>query len=347
MIKRRKTRSVKIGDVGVGGQNPISIQSMTKTHTKDVTATVKEIKRLEKEGCEIIRVAVPDKASAEAIGKIKSRIKIPLICDIHFNYRLALASIEHGADAIRLNPGNINRKEHIEAVVKKAKKEKISIRVGVNSGSLNGPGNPILSIAHRMVQSALNYVKILEDLDFYDTIVSLKASDVPTTIGAYRWMASHCDYPFHLGVTATGLPGAGLVKSAVGIGSLLNGGIGDTIRVSLTAGPVEEVRAAKLILGSLELRRFGPEIISCPTCGRCEVDLVKIAKEVEKKMHSRMPLKVAIMGCVVNGPGEARDADIGIACGRRSGMLFRQGKKVRKVKESKIVAELLKEIKKL
>lgn len=359
MIERRKTREVKVGDVSVGGMTPVSIQSMTKTDTKDIDDTVAQAKRLKKEGCEIIRVAVPNYSSARAIREIKEGVKVPLVADIHFNYKLAIVAMENGADAIRLNPGNISRVDQIQEVVEKAKEYSISIRVGVNSGSLPAP-NPQRSTAQRMVQGAQDYIKILERLGFYDIIVSLKASDVLTTIEAYRLMAKSCDYPFHLGVTATGLPHSGAVKSAVGVGSLLAEGIGDTIRVSLTGDPLEEVRVAKEILSSLGLRSFGPEIISCPTCGRCEIDLVKIVKEVEKKLsqptvHSpqatgkmkdyRQPLKVAIMGCVVNGPGEAKDADIGIAGGKDLGVIFKKGKRVRKVKEKYLVDELLREIK--
>jgi len=364
MIQRRRCRQVKVGNVAVGGRAPISIQSMAKTDTSKVQTTVSEIGRLESAGCEIVRVAVPDYDSAKAIGKIKEAIRIPLVADIHFNYRLALAAIANGADAVRLNPGNIKKGKEVEEVARCAKEHDIPIRVGVNSGSLNvswvrGHGlraktnhDTPTTLPELMVQSALDYIKIFEGMDFYDIIISLKASDVLTTIEAYRLMAKRCDYPFHLGVTATGLPHSGLVKSAIGVGSLLVEGIGDTIRVSLTGDPVEEVKVAREILGSLGLRRFGPEVISCPGCGRCEIDLVKLVKEVERRLnspqssvHSTQPLKVAVMGCVVNGPGEAKDADVGIAGGRGVGIIFRSGKKIRKVKEKNLVDELLSELK--
>jgi (E)-4-hydroxy-3-methylbut-2-enyl-diphosphate synthase len=361
-MKRRKTREVQIGSLKIGGSQPISVQSMAKTDTKDIARTVRQIKRLKSIGCEIVRVAVKDMPAAEAIGKIKKKINnIPLIADIHFHYRLALKVIAEGVNGIRLNPGNINKREEIEEIVKEAKKAHIPIRVGVNSGSLYSPQSAVHSPQRRqingerstadiMVNSALEYIKILEDLDFHDIIISLKASSTVATVEAYRRMAKLCDYPFHLGITATGPKERGKIKSAIVLGTLLLEGIGDTIRVSLTAPPEEEVRVGLEILTSLGLRSFGPEIISCPTCGRCEVDLVRIVRELEQKLStcyflvSTPPVKLAIMGCVVNGPGEAKDADVGIACGRGGGVLFRRGKIVSKIKEKDIVNTLLKEV---
>ncbi len=368
-MKRRKTRQISIGKVKVGGGAPVSVQSMTKTDTRDIKATVKQIRELEKEGCEIIRIAIPDREAAETIPAIKKRIKIPLIADIHFDYRLALEAMENGADGIRINPGNIKNKEKIIQIIRKAKEKRVPIRVGVNSGSLDrkrykGP------LARAMVRSASDSVKIFEKERFYDIIVSLKASDVLTTIEAYRLMAKRCNYPFHLGITATGLPPSGIIKSALGIGSLLLEGIGDTIRVSLTGPPQEEVRIGYEILRTLGLRK-GMEILACPTCGRCEIDLIKIVQQVEeqlsrlqaashkpqaKELKSLKPeagslrlttLKVAIMGCVVNGPGEAREADIGIAGGEKVGVIFRKGRVIKRVREKDLVRALLRETKKL
>ncbi len=363
MIIRRKTRQIKVGGVKIGNNAPISIQSMTKTDTRDVLATVAQIRRLETIGCDIIRVAVPDMTAARAIKKIKQKIKIPLVADIHFHYDLAIEAIKSGADKIRLNPGNIKRKEDIEPVVKLAKKQRIPIRIGVNSGSLPavaGRGRTSTPQGFIMTQVAVSYIKIFESLDFHDIIISLKASDCLTTIEAHRKMSRVCDYPFHLGVTEAGSTGRGIIKSSVGIGTLLAEGIGDTIRVSLTADPEEEVIAAKEILRSLGLRKGGIDIVSCPTCGRCEVDLVRIVREFEDKVQtmnhpsgpsrsSRGPrddrhLKVAVMGCVVNGPGEAKEADIGIAAGKGCGILFKKGKIAKKIKERDFVKTLLREI---
>ncbi len=341
MIQRRKTRQISVGDVKIGGGAPISVQSMTKTDTRDVDATVKQIKSLEAAGCEIVRIAVLDTEAARAIKAIKKKINCPLVADIHFQYKLAIEAINAGADKIRLNPGNIKKKEDIAQVLKLAKKKRIPIRIGLNSGSTAG---------RSMVKIALDYIKLFEQMDFRDIIVSLKASDVLTTIDAYREMAELCDYPFHLGVTAAGPSERGIVKSSVGIGTLLAGGIGDTIRVSLTGDPCEEVRVAKEILTSLNLRKGGIDIISCPTCGRCEVDLVKVVEKLEDKLSaissqlSAKQIKVAIMGCVVNGPGEAKEADIGIAAGKHCGILFKKGKIVRKIKESDFVKVLLDEM---
>jgi len=357
MIIRRKTRQIKVGNVKIGGDAPVSVQSMTKTDTRDVASTVKQIKRLEKAGCDIIRVAVPDIGAARAIRGIKKSINIPLVADIHFHYQLAIEAINSGADKIRLNPGNIKNRKDIEQVVKLAKKKNIPIRIGINSGSVPLPSPHPLPKGERervrgMTKAALNYIKFFEDMDFYDIIISLKASDVITTIGACREMAGLCDYPFHLGVTAAGPYKCGIVKSSVAIGALLAEGIGDTIRVSLTGDPEEEVIAAKDILASLELKKGGIDIISCPTCGRCEVDLVKIVRSLENAVRTTQyavrgnrGLKVAVMGCVVNGPGEAKEADIGIAAGKRSGMLIKKGKMIKKVREKDFVKVLLDEIK--
>ncbi len=343
---RRKTRQIKIGNVKVGGGAPVSVQSMTKTDTKDVKATVEQIKRLQNLGCQIIRVAIKDSLSAQAIGKIKSKIKIPLVADIHFDYKHALESANSGCDAVRLNPGNIKKKEHVLKVIEVCKGRKIPIRIGLNSGSA-GAG---VSTAGGLVNLAKNYLKIFEREKFHDIIISLKASDVNTTIEAYRKMARFCNYPFHLGVTATGTGYGGIVKSAVGIGALLAEGIGDTIRVSLTANPEEEVKIAKYILQSLGLRRFYLDVISCPTCGRCQVDLIKIVDNFNKRLTTynlklktaQSSKKIALMGCEVNGPGEAKDADIGIAFGKNSGILFRKGRITKKIKAKNAVKEIIK-----
>lgn len=338
MILRRKTRQIKVGNVRIGGNAPVSIQSMTKVRTSDVKRVVAQIKELEGCGCEIIRVAIKDLDDARAVRDIKRKVNLPIVCDIHFNYRLALESIESGADKIRLNPGNIRKKEEIAQVVKAAKKARIPIRIGVNSGSFEGS---------RLVDGVVKYIKIFEDMDFRDIIISLKASDVTATVEAYKKMAAISDYPLHLGVTAAGPYDSGIVKSAIGIGALLLDGIGDTIRVSLTADPVEEVMAAKRILAAVGLKRFGPEIISCPTCGRCQVDLARIVKEFERAIHNtqctirKRPFSIAIMGCEVNGPGEAKEADIGIAFGKDSGMIFKNGKILKKVPAKDVVKELL------
>ncbi len=341
MIERKKTRQIKVGGVRIGGSADVSIQSMTKVDTSDVKATVEQIKELGRAGCEIVRVAVKDLDQARAVGKIKKKIKIPIVCDIHFNYRLALEAIKNGADKIRLNPGNIRNRDEIIQVLRAAKKAKIPIRVGLNSGS----------ISTDMVQAALGYIKLFEQNDFHDIIISLKASNVAATVDAYRSMSKLCDYPLHLGVTASGSYDQGAVKSAIGIGALLLDGIGDTIRVSLTADPVREVIAAKRILSSLNLRHFGPEVISCPTCGRCQVDLGGIVKDVERKLAAGnrqpatiRPFKIAIMGCEVNGPGEAKEADIGIAFGKASGIIFKKGRIVKKVAVKDAVMELLKQL---
>lgn len=333
---RRKTRKVKVGNLSIGGGSPVTIQSMTKTDTRDVPATVKQILSLEKIGCEIIRVAVLNSEAASCLGEIKKKIKIPLVADIHFNYRLALESIKQGVDKIRINPGNIGDSGHIRQVIKAAKDRGIPIRIGVNSGS---------TPPRSMVESALSEISLFEKEKFYDIVISIKGSDVPMTIEAYQMLSEKCDYPLHLGITAAGPFYPGLVKSSIGIGLLLLQGIGDTIRVSLTASPKEEVLLGYKILESVGLRKTGPEIISCPTCGRCEVDLIKLTKRVENAVKKiKKPIKVAVMGCAVNGPGEAREADIGIAAGKECGILFRKGKIIRKIREEDLFPALIKEI---
>lgn len=346
-INRRKTRQISVGDVKIGGNAPISVQSMTNTDTADIDATVSQIKRLEEAGCEIIRVAAPDKAAAEALGKIKKQIKIPLIADIHFDYRLALKAIEHGVDGLRINPGNIGDKKKIEAVVSACKERRIPIRIGVNAGSLEKDllkkyGHPA---PDAMVESALRHIKILEELDFYNIKVSLKASSVVNTIEAYRLISKKVDYPLHIGISEAGPLFSGTIKSAVGLGILLSEGIGDTIRISLTADPVKEVEAAYEILKSLGLRKRGINIISCPTCGRLEIDVIRLASEVEQRLsHIKKPLDVSVLGCVVNGIGEGKEADIGIAGGRGIGIVFKHGRIMKKVKEKDIADLLVSEV---
>lgn len=340
------TSRIKVGKIVIGGGFPIVIQSMAKTDTRDVSSTVDQIKKLEKAGCEIVRVAVKDEKAASAIKKIKERINIPLVADIHFNYKLAIMAMENGADKIRLNPGNIYKENQVVEIAKIAKENKIPIRVGVNSGSVcRDKGEDLAGL---MVKTALGYIKILEKAHFYDIIVSLKAADVLVSIDAYRKFSKKSEYPLHLGITASGPVSSGLVKSSIGIGALLSEGIGDTIRVSLTGDPCEEVVAAKNILQTLHLRRFGPEIISCPTCGRCQIDMERIVKDIEQHItHYTLHItrdqypKIAIMGCEVNGPGEARDADIGIAFGKGAGVIFENGKIIRKIKEDQVVDYLL------
>lgn len=374
-MRRRKTRKIRVGNLFIGSDFPISVQSMTKTDTHDIRSTVNQIKRLEKAGCEIVRLAVPDMEAAKSLGKIKRRVHVPLVADIHFDYRLAMEAITQGVDKIRINPGNIGSQEKVKAIAKAARRAKIPIRIGVNAGSLKLPlperkertnlhqgdisHRREASKAKKMVASALQYVKILEKQNFHQIVISLKASDVSTTIQAYRLISDKTDYPLHLGITEAGTEFSGTIKSALGIGTLLCEGIGDTIRVSLTASPEEEVRVGYEILKALNLRSFGPEVISCPTCSRCQIDLIKITNRVEKKVESLFrqksiiarvqpsrfyPLKIAIMGCVVNGPGEAREADVGIAGGKGVGLLFRRGKVIKKVKEKKMINVLLEEI---
>ena len=344
--ERRKTRQIRVGNVKVGSKAQVSVQSMTNTYTQDADATVAQILSLEKAGCEIVRVAVPDMEAALAIRQIKDRIHIPLISDIHFDYRLALASAEAGADCLRINPGNIGDTKKIQAVVDSARTHGIPIRVGVNAGSLEKEIEKKLgTTARAMVESALSNIQILEKLGFYDIKVSLKASDVTRTVEAYRMLASKTDVPFHVGVTEAGGLIAGITKSAIGIGMLLSEGLGDTLRVSLTRDPVEEIRTGFEILRALGIRSRGPELISCPTCGRCKINLFKIAEQAEKALLGRSSkIKVAIMGCVVNGPGEAKEADIGIAGGDGIGILFKKGKVFKKVDQDQLLDQLLYEI---
>lgn len=346
-MQRRKTRPVFIGKVQVGGGAPVSVQSMTNTDTRDALATVEQINQLAAEGCEIIRVAVPDREAALALPMILQGINIPLVADIHFDYRLALESIKSGVDGLRINPGNIGGRDRVKAVVTAAKERGVPIRIGVNAGSLE---KELLEkyggvTAGAMAESAMAHITILEELNFTDIKISLKASDIPLMLEAYSLLAGKVDYPFHIGVTEAGTLRSGSVKSAIGIGILLNEGIGDTLRVSLTGHPRHEIRVGYDILKALGLRRRGVELISCPTCGRTQINLIKIAEEVEEKLQFLdRPLKVAVMGCVVNGPGEAREADVGIAGGKGVGLIFRKGEVVRKVPEDKLVEELLKEI---
>jgi (E)-4-hydroxy-3-methylbut-2-enyl-diphosphate synthase len=349
VANRKKTCRIYIGNVPVGGASPVSVQSMTNTATSDVTATVSQIERLQNAGCEIVRVAVPDDQSADAISAIKKKISIPLVADIHFDHRLAIAAARAGADALRINPGNIGSVKKVRAVVDCARDMGISIRIGVNSGSLEKDIQKKYNgvTAEAMVESALRHVELLKSFDFHRIKVSLKASDVARTVDAYRLLSSKTDLPLHVGVTEAGSLYSGIVKSALGIGTLLGEGIGDTIRVSLTRDPVEEVRVGYEILKALGIRQRGPEIISCPTCGRCNIDLFNIVDQVEKALVSTSsPIKIAIMGCVVNGPGEAREADIGIAGGDGTGILFRKGRVVKKVPQEKLVEILLAEVEK-
>ena len=347
MFERKKTRQIHIGSVAIGGGAPISVQSMCNTKTTDTKATVAQIKALQNAGCDIVRVAVPDMEAAQNLGNIIREIDIPLVADIHFDYKLALEAIKQGISALRLNPGNIGGEEKVRAVVKAAKEAHIPIRIGVNAGSLD---KKILAkygavTPEALVESAMQHVKILEDLDFHDLKISLKAHDVPLTLAAYRLMSKTVDYPLHLGITEAGTVNMGIIKSAVGIGALLSEGIGDTFRISLTGDPVVEVKVANEILKSLGLKEYGPTLVACPTCGRTSIDLPAIAAQVEKKLEGiKDPIDVAVMGCVVNGPGEARGADVGIAGGNGEGLIFRKGEIIRKVPEENLVEELFKEI---
>lgn len=334
----------------VGGDAPVSIQSMTKTDTRDIEATVSQILDLEKHGCEIIRCAVPDHHAAEALPSIKKRVNIPVIADIHFDYRLALTVLDGGVDGLRLNPGNIGTRARVEMVVLRAKDKGVPIRIGVNGGSLE---RNILDKYHGptpdgMVESALRHVSILEKLGFYDIKISLKSSDVLSTVSAYRKLAEKVDYPFHLGITEAGTTRSGTIKSSVGLGILLADGLGDTIRVSLTGPSIDEVFVAKKILSSLGMRKGGIDFVSCPTCGRCQIDMIPIAEKVEKElMFVKEPLKVAVMGCAVNGPGEAKEADLGIAGGKEGGLIFKKGKVIKKVSVDNLCNELILEVKKM
>src|SRR3990167_718258 len=345
---RKKTRTIQIGNVSVGGNSPVRIQSMCTTPTHDVEATVAQIQELTEAGCEIIRVACPTEKDANSLGAIKKQIKIPLVADIHFNYRLALIALDQGIDKLRLNPGNIGARDRIEAVVRKAKERKVPIRIGVNSGSLEK--DLLEKYRHptpeALVESAQRHVQILEELDFHDIVISLKASDVPTMVQAYRLASQAFDYPLHLGVTEAGTLLRGSVYNAIGVGTLLQEGIGDTIRISLSAESVEELKVARFILEALGLRKFGPRVVACPSCGRAEVDVFKLANEVETRaMKLNDPMTISVLGCVVNGPGEAHESDFGITGGKEKGMIYIDGKQERVVSEEKLVDELFKEIK--
>ena len=356
-MTRRKTRQVRVKDVLIGGAAPVSIQSMTKTDTADVAATVRQIRALATAGCELVRVAVPTIEAARALPEIRREAnKVPLVADIHFHPQFAIAAIEAGFDKIRWNPGNIRNTARVREVVDRAKERGIPIRIGVNVGSLD----PECEAAHKdnlveaMVQSALKSVRLLEGFGFYDIVLSLKSSDVRQMIAAYRRMAQLCDYPFHLGVTEAGLLDASTVKSSIGIGALLAEGIGDTIRVSITGDPIDEVKVAQQILSALELRRFSTNVIACPSCGRCEIDVVGIANQVQTRLAELakteprcLELTVAVMGCVVNGPGESEHADVGMAGGGGFGVIYRKGKQVRRVAESEMVAALLEEVRRV
>lgn len=347
MYRRRKTRNVKVGNLEIGGNAPISVQSMTNTDTKNISDTVFQIKRMEKEGCELVRVAVPDLESCYTLPLIKKEINIPLVADIHFDYKLALKSIELGVDGLRINPGNIRNNEKVKLIIKSAKERDLPIRFGINSGSLD---KSILKIYKKvtpkaLVESAVNVIKILDELNYHNIIFSLKSTNVINTIEANKIFSSKYDYPLHLGITEAGLPFQGMIKSSVGIGSLLFQGIGDTIRVSLTGDPVEEIKVGYEILKALHLRQRGPNIISCPTCGRCKVDLNKIVIKLEKQIKNiNNPLTIAVMGCMVNGPGEAKEADIGVAFDKNCGMLFKKGKIITKCSDKIIIKKLLEEI---
>ncbi|MBW1839655.1 MAG: flavodoxin-dependent (E)-4-hydroxy-3-methylbut-2-enyl-diphosphate synthase [Deltaproteobacteria bacterium] len=347
-MKRKKKREINVGKVKIGGDAPISVQSMTNTDTRDISSTVKQIHKLEKVDCEIVRVAVPDMKAAKNLASIKQAISIPLIADIHFDYKLALEAIKQGIDGLRINPGNIGSRKKVKMVVEAARERKLPIRVGVNAGSLE---KRLLQHYKRptpeaMVESAMGHIRLLEDFQFFDIKVSLKSSNLLDTIKAYRLIHRKIRYPLHLGITAAGPLFSGTIRSSIGLGILLAEGMGDTIRVSLTGSPLEEVRVGYEILKALNLRERGPEIISCPTCGRCEINLIEMVDIIEKELSS-LPrqLKIAVMGCVVNGPGEAREADVGIAGGKGIGILFKKGKIMRKLKEKDLANALIEEAK--
>ena len=349
-MNKKLTKQIMVGNVKLGGDAPVVIQSMTNTDTRDAKKTLDQIRSLYNAGCEIIRCAVIDMEAAKALKEITTYSPVPVVADIHFDYKLALEAIDNGVSALRINPGNIGSKERIQKVVSKAKEKNIPIRIGVNSGSLEKDILEKYKVpnAEALVSSALRHIKILEDEDFFDIVVSIKSSNVKTMIEAYRLISEKVDYPLHLGVTESGTIFKGTIKSSVGIGTLLAEGIGDTIRVSLTSDPIEEIKVAKEILKSLGLRKEGLEFVSCPTCGRTEINLIKIANEVEKRLEKvNKNIKVAVMGCIVNGPGEAREADIGIAGGKGVGIIFKKGQIIKKVKEEDLVEELMKEIESL
>ncbi|CEP50870.1 4-hydroxy-3-methylbut-2-en-1-yl diphosphate synthase [[Clostridium] sordellii] len=345
--KRRLSKEVSVGSLKIGGNNPISIQSMTNTDTRDAKATIDQIKRLEEVGCDVVRVAVPDMEAAKNIGEIKKNVNIPIIADIHFDYRLALEAIDQGVDGVRINPGNIGSIDRVKMVVNKCREKNLKIRIGVNGGSLE---KELLekygsATAEALVESAMGHVKILEDLDFYNIVISLKSSDIYKTLDAYELIAKKVDYPLHIGITESGSIKKGTIKSSIGVGALLLKGIGDTIRISLTGDPTEEVIVGKEILRSLDLLNDKIKVISCPTCGRCNIDLISVVNEVEEKINKvDKDITVAIMGCAVNGPGEAKEADIGIAGGKGEGLLFKKGEIIRKIDGDKLVDELLAEI---
>lgn len=345
--ERRLSREVSVGSLKIGRNNPISIQSMTNTDTRDAKATIEQIKRLEEVGCDVVRVAVPDMEAAKNIGEIKKNVNIPVIADIHFDHRLALEAIDQGVDGVRINPGNIGSIEKVKMVVNKCKEKNLKIRIGVNGGSLE---KELLekygsATAEALVESALGHVKILEDLDFCNIVISLKSSDIHKTIEAYELISKKVDYPLHIGITESGSVKKGTIKSSIGVGALLLKGIGDTIRISLTGDPTEEVIVGKEILRSLDLLNDKIKVISCPTCGRCNIDLISVVNEVEEKINKvDKDMTVAIMGCAVNGPGEAKEADIGIAGGKGEGLLFKKGEIIRKIKGDNLVEELLNEI---
>jgi len=349
-MKRKKTRQIMVGNVGIGSEHPISVQSMLCAPNGDFEEARRQTEALAVAGCDLVRLAVIDKESLAVVEKLKKTVQIPLVADIQFDYRLALASVDAGIDKIRINPGNIGSQERVRQVVEKAQAHKIPIRVGVNAGSVS---QALLQkyktpCAETLVEEALGQVRLLEECGFYDTVISLKASSVPMMIESYRLMSEKVDYPLHLGVTEAGTAYSGTVKSAVGIGALLSAGIGDTIRVSLTADPVEEVRAAHEILAALELRKDRPRLVSCPTCARCSVNLIDIANKVTERLGEiKKPVKIAVMGCVVNGPGEARDADIGITGAKGEGLIFKKGEIIRKVPETEIIKVLFEELDKM
>ncbi|MEJ2696043.1 MAG: flavodoxin-dependent (E)-4-hydroxy-3-methylbut-2-enyl-diphosphate synthase [Candidatus Sulfobium sp.] len=347
MARRKKTKKIHVGNVPVGGGSPVTVQSMTKTDTRDVRSTVRQIRALARAGCEIIRVAVPDRQAAEALGRIKPASPIPVIADIHFDWRLALEAVRQGVDGLRLNPGNIGARWKVAEVVAAAAGENVPIRVGVNAGSIDNKllrkyGHPC---AEALVESAADHISILESLNFHNIKVSVKASGVPTSVDAYRLFSKRFRYPLHVGISEAGPPFTGIIKSSAGLAILLSEGIGDTVRVSLSAGPAEEVRVAYEILKALNLREKGARIVSCPTCGRCQIDIRGLASKVEGRLRGfQKPVTVAVMGCVVNGPGEAREADIGIAGGKGSGLLFKKGRVVRTVREEELFDTLMEEI---